>query len=389
MRRCLCVLVIALSPVVASAQGGSNARFVTGPVSWTPTLSLRDVGTDSNIFNEPLAIEDRTATLTPQIDVRIDAPHAELSGSAVVDLVYFERTTSERAMNRRVNLRADLPFSRLVPFVTVGYNRTKERRGPEIDVRARREEQTASVGAALNLTTRGTLTFAARLADLTFDQGQTFRGIELLRELDTRTEGFSGNFRYAVTPITSFQVDVLRFDERYANPLKDTENVRALVGVLFAPDAVIRGGFSVGLHRLAAKDPRVTSYTGLTWAGDLSVTLLGRTRLDGRYSREATVSVEAPYYIRDQYGLDVQQTLIGPLAVLLRGGRETLDYPGFLELDVPPRIEYVDSYGGGLSIQITQGLRTTLNYEFGERRTPIDAGRYERRRLYSSVFFRF
>src|SRR4030095_6110242 len=64
------------APVPAPAQD-VGGRFSTGPIAWTPTIALRDVGFDTNVFDEAVVPKrDRMATLTPHVNGVIHSPHA-------------------------------------------------------------------------------------------------------------------------------------------------------------------------------------------------------------------------------------------------------------------------------------------------------------------------
>ena len=70
VRAATIVLLAAFATASARAQEPvPDGRFVTGPLAWTPTLELRDVGVDSNVFNTPTdAKEDVTASARSQVD---------------------------------------------------------------------------------------------------------------------------------------------------------------------------------------------------------------------------------------------------------------------------------------------------------------------------------
>lgn len=71
--------LILVRPAALEAQDRTGGRFSPGPVTWSPTISLRDAGIDSNIYDQGVdPREDRMATLTLQVEVVLDSPHFKL-----------------------------------------------------------------------------------------------------------------------------------------------------------------------------------------------------------------------------------------------------------------------------------------------------------------------
>lgn len=382
-------VLILVRQAALEAQDRPGGRFSTGPVTWSPTISLRDAGIDSNIYDQSVdPREDRMAILTPQLDVVLDSPHFKLQGTGVVDVVYFERHAGERTINRKVVMRAELPFSRLAPFVTGTYERAHDRQGFEVDLRADREAVSGGLGVLWSVTPRGALRVTASQGDNTYDAGQTFRGLDLARELSRTTQTATLGFQYTLSPFTTLTFDVSGGRERYRKSSRDSQDVRALIGVTFAPDAIVRGHAAFGYHLLDTKSPQVP-FKGFHADVGLGYTLLGVTRFDVRFGRDTGVSVDAPYFLQTDYGLEIQQTLFGPLFLLARGSRQLLDYPGIPQLLYDARIDRSETYGGGLAMQMTGAARATVTWEATRRLSTIALGNFSRQRLLSSFTFAF
>jgi hypothetical protein len=114
-----------------------------GPLAWTPTLTLRDAGVDSNVFNSPEAEipkQDVTGTLTPAVDSVLTLGVMQLATQGRADFLYFERYTNERAINGRIAGRMQFPTTRVHPVLTGSWEHAKERNGNEIDIRAPRKK---------------------------------------------------------------------------------------------------------------------------------------------------------------------------------------------------------------------------------------------------------
>ena len=103
-------------------------------------------------------------------------------------------------MNRFGSLRLQPQFSRIRPFVGGAYRRTRDRASSEIDVRAPRTEREASVGVEAQLTRRMQLQGSVRRGYLNFDEGESFRGVDLALRLNRRFDAVQVGVRYELSP---------------------------------------------------------------------------------------------------------------------------------------------------------------------------------------------
>jgi hypothetical protein len=169
--------------------------------------------------------------------------------------------------------------------------------------------------------------------------------------------------------------------------------MRADVGFNFAPDAVIHGHASMGYHRMQPHEHGVSpavagDFTGLTSAIDLGYTLLGLTRFNGRFGHDSSysISTDQPVYVSTIGGIDVLQTVFGPMNLNVHASRERLVYPA--NEFAPERTDFANLYGGGLSIRAGTQMVVALIYDRSERRS--SGGRqfeYDRRRIYTTVTY--
>jgi len=390
------VLAAAAVPSSAVAQGTPGGRFVTGPLAWTPTFQLREAGVDSNVFNTPLnPKEDFTAGAVSQVNSLLTLGILQAATNGSLEYLYFDRYSQERGVNRRVSTHLEFPLSRISPDVTVAWNRVKERSGNEIDTRTPRTDFSYEAGLQTRLATRVALTATASKQKQTYDQGFTFRDIEIARQLNRESTLGTVTGRVTLTPLTVLAADAaIGRDHFRFRPDADTDNVRLDAGFEFAPDAVIRGRASVGYHSMKPHDPVsnvvAASFKGLTSAVDLSYTLLEVTRFSGRFSRDSTYSIDTnqPYYLSTSGSFDVLQTLVGPVDLTVRAAREKLNYPA-TEREVA-HIDFADTFGGGPSIRVGPQAVIALVYDSSKRRSPRgpEFG-YQRKRLYTTVTYGF
>lgn len=393
----LMTLGLFASASMAMAQGGASMRFVLGPLQWTPTLQLREAGIDSNVFNTPEnAKQDMSGSFVPQVDSLLTLGIMKAATLGSVEYVYFDKYKNERALNGRVATRMTFPLSRIEPTANFSWARVKERATTEIDVRAPRTDRAYGAGLTTKLSSRLVLnTEIARQAVL-YDSGSSFRGVDLATQLNRQTTTITAGVHIAASPLTSFFIDgSVGRDGFELQSSRNTDNVRGNLGLEFAPDAVIRGRAQVGYHKMQPQHASSTpggalAFSGVTSTVDLSYTLLGRTQFTPRFSRDSSYSISTaqPYYVSMIRGLDILQTLFGPLDLVLRGSREGLAYPA-TALD-PARTDRVETLGGGLSVRLSTQGRITINYDDNKRRSSAGAlFGYARRRIYTTVTYGF
>ena len=389
----LALLAVLACPAAAAAQNQPEGRFRTGALSWTPTLMLRDAGTDSNVYDEPTNPKrDTLGVLAPQVDGVIHLAAANLRFGAGADFVYFQRYTAERSINTRGNVRVDLRGWRFRPFGRASFLDSRERVNSEIDVRARRADRDFGLGLGIQLTPRGVLEIGGSFNQSTFRQGEIFRGVDLPRRLNRETVLGSIQFLYEITPLTRFLVEGSASKDRFTlSPAYDARNVRGRVGVDFAPDALLKGRATVGFHRLEPRGELGLGFDGVTAGVELGYILLQRTRFDVRVTRDASYSFEAqPYFLQTIYGGQVLHTLLERLDVFAQVSWETMDYPGIPERMIPADTLDVTRYGGGVAIRPAPRVSMTINYELTERAGHVTPSRqYDRRRVYTTVTYGF
>jgi len=382
-------------PSAAYAQ--NEPRFVSGPLTWSPVFQLREAGIDSNVFNaaeDPK--EDTVGTASSQVNSVLTLGLLQAATQGTLEYQYFERYKSERGLNRRVSSHLEFPVTRFSPDVTVSWARVKERSGNEIDIRAPRTDWGYALGIQTKITSRIAVTATGGKQKSTYERGLTFRGVDIASRLDRETVLGSVTTRITLTPLTSLLLDAsIGRDQFSFRPDAATENIRGNVGVEFAPDAVIRGKASIGYHSLQPRYGGVSNATmaafgGITSSTELGYTLLGLTRVAGRFSRDSNYSISAsqPIYVSTAGGLDMLQTLFGPVDLTVHASREQLEYRETV-LAIG-HTDLADALGGGLSIRIGSGVVVALLYDNTERRST--GGRqfeYQRRRIFTTVTYGF
>jgi hypothetical protein len=392
----LAALVLLLpAPGAAQTSGGahpeSDARLRIGPLFLTPTLAIKDVGTDSNVFNEASEPqEDWTATIAPAVRGGMRAGRALLTVSTAVDLVFYRRFKEQESVNQTHHGQVELSLNRIRPYAAVDLTRTRSRPGFEIDARARRTEPTYRGGAEITVSGRTSLTVGYRRTIVEFDEREQFLGASLRERLNREATAVDGSLRFAVTPLTAFVVlaekERARFD---FNRLRDSDSLRVTAGFDFDPDALFRGRAYVGYRSFEPRGGGVPGYTGIVASLGLSTTVAGATRVDVDFDRDVAYSFEdvTPYYIGTGGSATITQRIIGPFDVQGRIGRQHLSYRAIETTASPDRADVVDLLGGGIGYRVGDTGRVALNVEYAERRSDLAPRTYDRLRLFGSLTY--
>jgi hypothetical protein len=390
MRRTLAAVAMLL--VAAGAASAQDPLFVSGPIEWTPSVTLTEFGYDSNLFLAPKGreVEDITGTLTPAVSATLFTPRLEFTGSAGFDLVYFERYVEQRTFNQRYAGRTAVALSLFKPYVAADWQRVRDRQSPEVDLRARRVARSTTIGLGLFSLSRGSLDVSVGRNDIEYEEGQAFQGAELSQELNRAGDVMTLGFDFALTPLTTLTASASVQRDRY--PLvagKDQENQRVRLGVQFSPDAVLRGHATFGYSRLTVEDENAIPFTGFTTDVDISYSLLGITQFLVRYGRETTASIQEPYYLQTTYGLEVQQAFLGPVELLVRGSRQELTYPGLPSRELLGHTDFMDTYAAGFLVRLSNTSSVNTTYEVRHRESTDENLRFDARRLITTVLLGF
>lgn len=373
-----------LSPPAAHAQLGRQLE--TGLLSWTPSVALRDAGTDSNVYVEPGAgRSDRMLTFTPSVTSKLATRRLQVQADGQLDFIYFERFVQERSTNRKVNGRVQIDVGRVSPFVTGLDERARERQG-EVDLRVFRRTRGFGVGVAFGVTAKGTVEVGLIRSRTRYDSGQIFREIDIAASLSRRSESLTGGFRYALTGLTTISLDLSRVQELYfSDANRNTADQRISATVFFAPDAVIRGRMTFGYHRLRANVPVGIPFRGFLADANIGYTFRESSRFNLRYARDTSASFDSPYNLNTQYGVDLVQDITGPLKATAAVSRSTIRHSENLFLNQIRRNERYDSYALGLQLLWSTSVKSTLAYEVSSRRSTIPIENYRRKRIVGSV----
>jgi hypothetical protein len=375
-----------------------------GPIALAPTLTLTNVGWDSNVFNQPSDVnppDDFTAVLRPEVRAWLRLGRARLSGRGTVDFFYFRDFQNERSVDYDQEAWLQLPLARVRPYVSGRWARAQQQFTYEIDQRVLRHEESQLVGAEFRLGRRTSFDLHGRRDRLNFDDQPSFGDPLVTQFYDLTSQGIGLTFRQQLTPLTSFAIAAGGQHDRFdTDPLRDTDSLRVSAGFEFKPFALISGKAYAGWQQVELSAPGSSTFTGVVASVDLAYTLLGATRFTVQGQRDISYSA-----IRGQHAyllsgatLLINHRLNGQWDLGARVGRHRLSYGVFAPTgspDVPPPLsdtyrETVTQYGGDIGYRLGPDTRMAINVSHSTRgSTEADGREYERTQVGWSLEYRF
>jgi hypothetical protein len=332
---------IAVAQTPGADDPRAQAKIHVGPLYLTPAVQVREVGVDTNVFNtaaDPKS--DFTLTLGPEANIWIPmGRRALLKTTTGADFVYFQRYASERSINPHGEVRGELYLQRVTLFAENELINTRQRPNFEIDIRARRLENTARVGGQLRLSSKVSVEVAGRQSLVRFDGDAFFSGSYLEKVLNRDSRGVSATFRYRRTPLTTFVVRTERSRERFAfSPLRDADTLRIEPGVEFRPPALIVGSGYLGVRQLMPVHDELPEFRGIVGSGRLRFRLPGATTVEVAGDRDLSYSYEPlqPYYIVDGYGVSVRRQIVRRFDASVAAQRQLYGYRDLVASGLTP-----------------------------------------------------
>jgi Putative beta-barrel porin 2 len=382
-------------PARAQLSAPPEAAHVEfGPVSLYPTLQILDAGIDDNVFNDGVAPHrDYTLTFATKVLTAVRLGSNELLGMVGSEYVWFKEFETERSGHAQYALRFNLSASRFKPFFGAEHIRTRARRSPEIDARARRSDQFGLAGLGFELTPRTSLTASARVDSSKFDEGESFRGVALDDALNRSGHGAEAGVRYALTPLTTLSV-LAGFEEQTFEQAHIRDLKRYTVGPSFefSPEAAIRGRVVTNFEVFKPEDPTLPERKGFSYQALVNWLLYERTSFDLGTGRNISYSYQdtEPYYLLTNVRLLVSQPIGLGLEIYGGGDWEHMAYrwsqdadPAFPESD---RVDTLVAVNGGFGVRLGPNFRLRVGVEQTRRRSVEDpVQNFSRTRILSSV----
>jgi hypothetical protein len=392
----LAFALLLLAPhALAQTDGGpdpATVRVRIGPLWAKPSISLTDLGIDSNVFNEETdPKKDFTFTLSPRTELWLRAGRTWLRGTLVEDLIWYKEYSAERTGNGSYAANWLVPLNRLTMTVGATHLTTKQRPDFEVDERARRMESTFNGAASFRFLANTSLGVTSERAHTSFAKDVVFRGISLRDELSrtATTTGVSASHR--LTPLTTISLEVAREDVEFDfTPARDTNSNRVVAKVAFDPLAALKGSASIGYRDFKPVARDVPGYSGTIAAVDLSYMAFVATKITGKATRDVQFSYDPaqPYFLQNGYSLELMQQLFGAVDVTVRAGTVTVAYRDHAGARVSAnRPDRTHMYGGGVGYHLGQDLRIGVNVDQQGRTSPTRGHSYDGFRIWTAVSY--
>lgn len=364
-----------------------------GPFGISPTIMLREVGRDENVFNDrDNPKSDFTFTLVPRAEVVFKPRNLRLAYTAATEYVYYRVYETERATNVSSAVRADVTLGWFTPYVLASGTNTRQRLNDEIDVRVRHRERVYGGGFGIKLGTRLTLGASGRTTRLRFDETATrFRGEDLSRSFDSDLQSIEGSAGLQLTPFTTVSLVVSREQQRFEIAReRDSDSIRVTPTFHFSPEAVLNGSIAIGYRRFEPRGVALPAYSGFVATATIGTTLFNRNRVEMVFGRDIRYSYarDTPYYVATGGTITVTTQLVGPFDVRATGTRHLLAYRANRDtpLAVEPGDDTVTGYGGGIGYRVRDRFRIGLNAEWRGRDSQLSLDReYRNRRIFASL----
>ena len=381
-------ILVRLGPVVAvllaatgtpsvaqetEVDASQSARFRFGPLRFTPSIALTDVGVDSNVFNDPdRPSQDTVGALGPAASYWMRVGPSLVSGTASAQYLYFDKYKNQRAVNTTDALKWEVPLGRFTPFTEGKYSNAKDRTGYEIDTRARQISQDVVIGTAVQLSGKTRVTLSGSRSRFRYDEGETFLGVDL-RALDRWTNAEALQLQYRLTSQTTFVVRSEALQDRFTQDrLRNSNSIAVLPGFEMKPTALVSGSVLVGFRNFAPLDPTIPPYRGPVAAVSARY-VLGATRFGLKVGRDVAYSYQAeqPYYTMTDVGLDVTERITYAWDVVARASRQRLEYAVRQGLAAPtaPQLDRIAQYGGGIGYRVGRTVRFGIDGHYFQRRS--------------------
>lgn len=371
--------LVLLTPVAAAAQPSPDPRVEAkahlGPFYVTPSLALKELGIDTNVFNNADEKSDFTVTLAPQATVWVPfARRARLTMSVASDLVYYQKYSSERSVNPGMSVRGDVFVKRLTLFAEPAYLRTRQPLSFELDARAQREERGVKAGVGVRVSRTVAFDLTAHQHRVEFDGDEVVAGTLLRDTMDRESRAVSASVRHDLTPLTAIVVRAERSEDRFTwSPVRDADTIHVASGVEFQPRALISGAASVGVRRFEPRSPLIDPFRGIVGRAELEYAIGDSTRFGFTAERDVSYSYEPlqPYFVIHGYSVTAERRLVGRTDITLGALRHQYLYrdlgAGDTSVADVGRVDVVQVWSASVGYRFARTARLGFGVAFRSR----------------------
>jgi hypothetical protein len=308
---CVVLMASASSALAQPARPRDATPVHVGALGINPTLSITNLGLDTNVFYSPDTPEsDYTATVSPATEIWLRTGRAQLEASSRVDAVFFKQFADQGTFSAANSGRVEFALNRFHPYITGSFLHVNDRPDAVIDARVQRTEALAGVGTTFKLTPKVFLTASAQGSTVGFSR----KGSPVAATLDDRLKRTvlvtSAGFQYVWSPLTTMLLDVQQERTRFANAgERNATGLRITPGLDLKPRALISGRVRVGFFRYRADAAQIPGFTGMAASVDVRSRLLGNT-IAGEFGRELFYAADSDaYYLQTRFGIGATRQL--------------------------------------------------------------------------------
>jgi hypothetical protein len=357
-----------------------------------PVIALRNVGTDSNVYNDGIAPrEDFTYSVTPKLYVVMPIGGTRVIGQGAGDFVYFRTYKDQQSANGYFDGRYEVVEARIRPFASASLATHRERQSLEIDERARQTQTAMTLGTDLELTAKTSLTGWVRRERTSWDRSAYYMGVSLAEQLNSTTDFLAAGARVRLTPFTRLiAVAEIQRDRFETTPERDADSLRLAPSLEFENGAAISGQARAGYRVFKPLNPELAEYSGLVASAGLGYSFIDYTRITVDLDRDVKYSYDPvqPYYLESSLRLKVIQRIAGPFEAIAIGERWRLRYQRVGGSSFDGRQEDTTTVGAGVGVRLSREMALTFTAERTRRTSTEPVGRnYERRRVLASISY--
>jgi hypothetical protein len=363
-----------------------------GPASLYPAIALRNVGADSNVYNDWTSPrEDFTYTLTPRIYALIPVAGTRFVGTGTGDFVYYRTYKDQQTVNGFFQGRYEVVDARIRPFASASFATHRERQGFEIDVRARQTQTAIVFGANVEMTPITSLTGWVRRETTSWDRDEQYLGVFLAEQLNSTADILAAGARFQMTPLTTvIAVAEIQRDRFEMSPERDADSLRLAPSVEFDNGAAIGGQARAGYRIFRPLNPAIAEYHGVIASAGLQYRFADDTRVsfDGGHDVKYSFDAQQPYYLESGVRVKLIQRIVGPFEAVAIGERWRLRHQRIGGRSFDGRREDIATLGGGVGIRLNREIELTFTIERTRRNSsePVERN-FERRRALASISY--
>lgn len=405
--RTFVVMALAGAPAMASAQTlpppptgpvedpAETAKIRLGPLFMQPNFSLRDVGRDNNVYQDPSnPVQDWTATVNMGMLAGLRYGQARLTVRTSSDYVWFANEKTERSIDGNTRTQLEVRNERLRPWIAMERVKTHARAGLEIDTRAGRQLPAYEAGIEFRPGFRLGTRLVARQREVEYEDQEVFRGVKLADALNAEYQDLSLQVLYEISSLSSFRMIGEVSRARFAKAsIRDVNDWAAFVGLEGKKGAAMEGYVDVGWRDRTPEVAGAPSYSGIIARASASIILGEEVLWAFGADRDLLWSYEEAYSFYVQQGGSTTLTWRphDRFEILGTGRHYWMEYDEGLTDAAVLRTDKVYGYGGGIGFFLRgyPGTRLGIVVERQVRESVLEDRQYDTPRFYTTVGFSF